>query len=129
LNAGTRFQWWPYHLDTNPQWRSYNHSWRIPWWHCRWFNGPHVPLLFPKANTLISSLASISHPYAALQPIQAMYAVLCWMAPQYEEVCWLLDRSTWWRPPTWVQKSRLQWYHLQTSHGRAYIILHISISL
>jgi hypothetical protein len=33
----------PYHLETNPQWRSYNHSQRMPWWHCLGFNWPHAP--------------------------------------------------------------------------------------
>jgi hypothetical protein len=32
------------------------------------------------------SLASISHPQAVLQPIQEMYAALCWMITQWAVV-------------------------------------------
>jgi hypothetical protein len=32
------------------------------------------------------SLASVSHPQAVLQPIQEMYAALCWMTTQWAVV-------------------------------------------
>ncbi len=49
---------------------------------------------FPKANTSIFSLASISHPQAVLQLVQEMYAILCQMTIPCVVVDWHLARSS-----------------------------------